>query len=492
MSSEPLERFANNWAYLKTELNWLEKVLMVAIARQRKDTKAVDRLVQSQADKATSHWWKGVVSLEGGIADETSLQPTRSAGKSYQVQLEERIQTTLKLGVGLALPMLRDRLALTPLEKNVLLIGLAPEINRRYGRLYRYLQGDPPSLEDLPTVDLVLRLFCRNDAEWRSARERLMTASPLVQHGLITLLASGSQTTLSQFIGLPESVVNYLLEDQPTLEHLEGLLHLGHSMPSLPTLLKTAIAPVEWSALVLPDPLLKTLQGLTETVQGQFSQEKNSLVNPGLMVVLAGAAGTGKTLAAEAIAHALDRPLTSVDLARISPSDYSRLLSDLSIEAPPVLLIQSVDQWLRRSTSMDSVMLHHFWAERRNTSGITLLAVQHAESVSLTWQRQVDQVLQFPLPDAGDRLCLWQRSIPDTIPQATRLDWRTLADQLPLTGGKIQAIAQSALAKYTASGASELQMQHLLDALSDQGLSVKLPTRKPSRRSPTAKRKKQS
>ncbi|NJL58090.1 hypothetical protein HC928_25475 [bacterium] len=31
------ERFADNWAYLKTELQWLDRVLMLAVARQRQE-----------------------------------------------------------------------------------------------------------------------------------------------------------------------------------------------------------------------------------------------------------------------------------------------------------------------------------------------------------------------------------------------------------------------------------------------------------------------
>ncbi|PSN15223.1 hypothetical protein C7271_21050, partial [filamentous cyanobacterium CCP5] len=55
--------FADNWAYLKTELNWLDRLLVLAVSRQRQDTKAINQVAKTAADKATSHWWKGVITL---------------------------------------------------------------------------------------------------------------------------------------------------------------------------------------------------------------------------------------------------------------------------------------------------------------------------------------------------------------------------------------------------------------------------------------------
>jgi hypothetical protein len=39
---EPVALFADNWAYFKTELNWLDRVLMMAVSRQKRDTSEVD------------------------------------------------------------------------------------------------------------------------------------------------------------------------------------------------------------------------------------------------------------------------------------------------------------------------------------------------------------------------------------------------------------------------------------------------------------------
>src|SRR6476646_10937156 len=103
--SDLVEVFQNNWAYLKAELTWLDRVLSVAIARQRQEQKTVDRVSQSRADRVTSHWWKGLVALDNTVGyDEIRPRPAnRSNAPSYQQQMEARIQASLQQGIALGL-----------------------------------------------------------------------------------------------------------------------------------------------------------------------------------------------------------------------------------------------------------------------------------------------------------------------------------------------------------------------------------------------------
>jgi hypothetical protein len=480
MSLDQLEGFADNWAYLRSELNWLERILMLAVARQRKETKEVDRIAQSRADKATSHWWRGIISLEGGSAYDEPRKPPQSPGKTYQQQLETRILTSQQRGIVLALPLLRDRLALIPFEKNLILMGLAPEIHRRFARLYHYLQGDDvPTKTDLPTVDLVLRLFCRNDAEWSMARSRLAPMSPLLHHRLLEVSPNSSDTLLNQPIKLTDSLVDYLLAHQPTVNALEQLLLPAISVPPLPRFLSTHVSTITASDLILPAPLLRSLQSLSQTTKACLYNPVGEIAlqgmasQPGQVVVLVGAKGTGKTMAAAAIAHSLDCPLTLVDLALVQPEHYTHVLQEIAAQAPTVLLIKSAQYWLRRSTSLSAVVVNQFLMQRRCLPGTTLLSVPLLPSVGIKWQKQMDQILQFPLPESSDRLQLWQQSFPDHLRVTSDLNWELLAAQLRLSGGEIRAIAHTAILLLTAAGDPTLGMRHLVQALEQHGKTLK-------------------
>jgi ATPase family associated with various cellular activities (AAA) len=484
MSTEQPEGFANNWDYLKTELRWLDQVLMMAVTRQRKESHDVERVSQSRADRVTSHWWKGLVSLEGEAAYDEHRQPQSSAKASYQQQLESRIQSSHRRGIALALPSLRDRLGLSMFEKNVVLMSLAPEMNRRYARLYRYLQGeDAAHKTDLPTVDLVLRLLCRNDSEWRAARTRLTIASPLVRHGLLHL-SDSVDTFLNRPLQLTESLIHYLLAEQPTKQSLELLMRAARQIPQgLPAahspLLDQTVEPVDWSKLVLPEPVLTSLHYLVQRVDGYSQAEENwgfdganaSVYQPGAIALWVGTPGTGKTLAARAIAHDLEIPLYTVDLAQVELSDYWRLLEEIQTQDPTVLLVKSARHWLGRSTSLPVAALHQFLAQRRSLPGITILNEHRAASIQTSWQRQMDQVLEFPEPGQGDRRQIWQQSFCLSVPRSPDIDWDRLA-AVKLNGGEIAAIAHEAVLYTAAIDASRVTMGHIEQVLSQKGKTL--------------------
>ena len=75
MSTNGVKPFENNWAYLKTELRWLDRVLMMAVARKRQDDKVLHRVANSTADQVTSHWWKGIITVSRGIDDREGPPP---------------------------------------------------------------------------------------------------------------------------------------------------------------------------------------------------------------------------------------------------------------------------------------------------------------------------------------------------------------------------------------------------------------------------------
>jgi ATPase family associated with various cellular activities (AAA) len=477
MSIDPSESFADNWDYLKTELRWLDQVLMMAVTRQRKETHEVDRFSQSRADRVTSHWWKGLVSLEGEPAYDEHRQPSSKAKISYQQQLETRIQSSQRRGIPLALPHLRDRLGLSVFEKNVVLMSLAPEMNRRYARLYRYLQGeDAAHKTDLPTVDLVLRLLCRNDSEWRSARTRLTAASPLVRHQLLQV--SGSvETFLNRPLQLTEALIHYLLAEQPTPQSLDLLLH--PPAKTRPALLDQTVESVDWTALVLPQPLLTSLQYLVQRVEGYAQAEEtwgfdgsNTMkYHPGAIALLLGNPGTGKTLSAQAIAHSLDVPLSILDLDQIPHADYLNVLEEIQIQDPTVLLIKSARHWLGRSTTLSSNALHQFLKQRRSLPGVTLLSEHRSAAIPVSWQRQMDQVLTFAMPGLDDRRWIWQQAFCLSVPKA-ELDWERLA-ALKLSGGEIAAIAHEAVLYAAAVHAPKLTLDHILQVLHQKGKVLK-------------------
>jgi hypothetical protein len=210
-----LPKFADNWSYLKAELAWLDRVIMRAIAKQRQLNREIDRIARSETDKATSHWWKGFITLDppnGGKQLPQIAQTGIEINPACGIRYGDRIAESLAQSINLTIPTLADRLKLGKFERDLLVLCLAPEINRRYEKLYAVLNNDESNCRQ-PTVDLALRLFCRTDLEWRSARSSLLPTSPLIKTKIVEICPAltSAQTLLARPLRLSDRSVNYLL-----------------------------------------------------------------------------------------------------------------------------------------------------------------------------------------------------------------------------------------------------------------------------------------
>ena len=109
-------------------------------------------------------------------------------------------------------PWLLEAFDLDPIDLDIVLIALAPEVDLRYERLFAYLQDDVTRRR--PTVDLVLNLLCASRDAKVLARGRFGPHAPLVEHRLLSLVAEGSDPAmplLAHSIKLDEPVVRFLL-----------------------------------------------------------------------------------------------------------------------------------------------------------------------------------------------------------------------------------------------------------------------------------------
>lgn len=479
MGSERVEPFADNWAYLKAEVNWLERMLMQMVAQQRREHKVVERVAQNKADRVTSHWWKGLISLEGeGKYDDSSLRKPSPPGPklTHQQQMEARIQASQRKGIVLRLPLLCDRLGLTVFEKNLILLCLAPEINRRYARIYRYLQNSETVKDakvaievsstcrpsDLPTVDLALSLLCRNDVEWRAARSRLVAPSPLVQWGLLEMVSCGEEMLLSRRLKLADTLTNYLLSDQADALPLETLLaRTVGAQTNAKGFLQLKHPTMTWADLVLPTALQEPLQLLRQRSPLDSLLQSQLGASEGTVVLFTGPAGTGKTAVAEAIAQSWQTPLTVVDLALISPDRYFDLIQEIRGKAPAILLIKTAQHWLGRSSVMLPAQVEQLLQQRRQIPGLTIFSAKLPQSIKWHWRQGVDHWLQFPLPNLSNRRQLWQRAFPPEVELDAEIDWDWLARKGAISGGEIQRLAQSASLLAAAESNAPVGMRHL-------------------------------
>jgi hypothetical protein len=193
----------------------------------------------------------------------------------------------------------------------------------------------------------------------------------------------------------------------------------------------------------------------------------------GISAMLTGASGTGKSFAAEALAHELGLKLCRIDLASVvskyigeTEKQLSRIF-DAAEAGGAVLLFDEADALFGKRTELrDS---HDRYAnievayllQRLERSGIVLLTTNFKQNVDPAFLRRLDVVIDFPFPTVEARRRLWELAIPTEAPRHA-IDLDKLA-QLHVSGGAIRNIALTA-AYLAGERGDAVTMQDMLEA----------------------------
>lgn len=194
----------------------------------------------------------------------------------------------------------------------------------------------------------------------------------------------------------------------------------------------------------------------------------------GVTALFAGESGTGKTMAAEVIAHDLNLDLYRIDLSAVvskyigETEKNLRTLFDAAEASGAVLLFDEADALFgRRSEVKDShdryanLEVAYLLARMESYRGLAILTTNLGANVDRAFLRRLRVVIQFPFPDENARAEIWRHTLPDELPRED-LDFAALAG-LQVSGGSIRAIALTA-AFAAASDGTPMRPEHILRA----------------------------
>ncbi|MCW5801358.1 MAG: ATP-binding protein [Deltaproteobacteria bacterium] len=239
---------------------------------------------------------------------------------------------------------------------------------------------------------------------------------------------------------------------------------------------------VGWHELVLAEARLERLQELCDharhraVVLERWGFDRRLPNNKGLGVLFAGAPGTGKTLAASIIAGELGLDLFQIDLAAVVSKwigETEKHLSRIFDEAErgnAVLFFDEADALFGKRTELRDA--HDRYANLETSyllqriesyEGVVILASNFRRNLDDAFVRRLRFIIEFPLPDAQERLLIWERIWPAETPRAADLDLPLLAERLELAGAHIRNIALAA-AFLAAAEQTPVAQRHLLRA----------------------------
>jgi hypothetical protein len=134
-------------------------------------------------------------------------------------ELEERAAADEAGGAGIRLRQFQRTFGLAPLDVEILLIALAPDVDARFEQLYAYLNDDVTRRRASAGMALAL---CGVPESSAAARARLGAAAPLLAGGLLAV-EDPDRPFLSRSLRVPDRVLQWLLggdEPDPALAEL--------------------------------------------------------------------------------------------------------------------------------------------------------------------------------------------------------------------------------------------------------------------------------
>ncbi len=242
---------------------------------------------------------------------------------------------------------------------------------------------------------------------------------------------------------------------------------------------------VPWDRLVLPERPASQLDALVQRVQhrsmvqGAWGMASPDGRGDGVVGVLHGDSGTGKTFAVEAMATRLGMPVMRVDLSRVVSKyigETEKHLSELFDRAEgfrALLMFDEADSLFGKRTGVKdahdryaNIETNYLLQRLELFDGLAILTTNLLQNLDEAFLRRLHYVVYFPNPDARAQLRLWQQHLPAKHVHAD-VDLERLARAVDLVGGDIRNAATEAA--YRAASAGGLITHALLVAsISDE------------------------
>jgi ATPase family associated with various cellular activities (AAA) len=185
---------------------------------------------------------------------------------------------------------------------------------------------------------------------------------------------------------------------------------------------------------------------LREQVGGTLGRQ----LNCGVRALFAGPSGTGKTMAARILASTLQMDLYRLDLASVvnkyigeTEKSLNQLFSRAE-ELDVVLLIDEGDALLTSRTAVQSSndryanLETNFLLQRLESfEGVLVVTTNAANRIDSAFQRRMDVVVDFRIPDPHERWTIWQLHLP--LEHSIERGWlQDVAVRCDLSGGQIR------------------------------------------------------
>ncbi len=235
-----------------------------------------------------------------------------------------------------------------------------------------------------------------------------------------------------------------------------------------------------WEDIVLPNDKVAHLKEICSQVKhcyrvfGEWGFGRKLAHGKGLSVLFSGPPGTGKTMAAEIVAHELQLDLYKIDLSGVVSKyigETERNLNRIFQEAETsnaILFFDEADALFGKRTEISdahdryaNIEISYLLQKMEEYEGVVILASNLKKNMDTAFIRRMRFIVEFPFPDAVSRQEIWKRHFPEEAPLDEKIDYIYLAKQFQIAGGNIKNIVLNS-AFLAAQDGGIIGMEHIL------------------------------
>jgi len=194
----------------------------------------------------------------------------------------------------------------------------------------------------------------------------------------------------------------------------------------------------------------------------------------GLIVLFTGQSGTGKTMAAEIIAHELQLDLYKIDLSQVvskyigeTEKNMARIFHEAET-SNAVLFFDEADAVIGKRTEVSdshdryaNIETSYLLQRIEEYEGAVIMATNLRTNIDDAFTRRIRLMVDFPSPDVKSRMKIWRAHFPAEAPTSDEIDYEFLAERFQIEGGNIKNIVVNA-AFLAAQNGGTISMDHLM------------------------------
>ncbi len=203
-----------------------------------------------------------------------------------------------------------------------------------------------------------------------------------------------------------------------------------------------------------------------ELLAGSVGSSLRDQINPGVRALFSGPSGSGKTLAARLLAAELNLDIYRIDLSSVvnkyigeTEKNLSRVFSRAE-ELDVVLLLDEGDALLTNRTAVSSsndryanLETNYLLQRIESFHGILIVTTNASERIDQAFQRRMDVIIEFHLPDPAERWEIWVSHLPE-YHQVSAPFLTEVVGRCALSGAQIRnAVLHASLLALQAEGA---------------------------------------